>query len=163
MATYTTTPKDWTDGETPAAADFDDHLKAFANAFGAWGSYTPTLGGFTLGDGTVTGKYLQVQKTVIFRAKFTFGSTSAAASAYPTLTLPVTAASSDEFQGLTAGFRDTSPGVSYLAIATAGGSTSTVRLGIPGSSGQLTAPTTTTPFTWASGDSLFVAGTYECA
>ena len=43
MGTYTATPKDWVDGTTPTAVDFDDHLKALALAFGACSTYTPTL------------------------------------------------------------------------------------------------------------------------
>src|SRR4051812_17325123 len=57
---------------------------------GARTSYTPTTTGITLGNGTVTGRYRQVDKEVEFICQFTFGSTSAV-TASPTFTLPATA------------------------------------------------------------------------
>ena len=164
MAVYTATPKDWANGSTVAATDLDDHLRDLALAFGAWGSYTPTLGGFTAGNGTASGFYAQVQKTVLFRAQFTFGSTSAAASAYPTLTLPVTAKTGTFFlQNFAGGFRDDSPGVTYQGVVWTPSDATLVRIGILGSSGASGACTTTTPFTWATGDMIFASGTYEAA
>jgi hypothetical protein len=128
---------------------------------GAWTAYTPTLGGFTPGNGTATGRYLQIGKLVIFVAKFTFGSTSAAAAAVPTLTLPVTAVGTDLAFNLAGWFEDT--GVQkyrasvYLTTTGAAGAV------IIGASGAATTPSTTTPFTWGNTDVLHIGGTYEAA
>jgi len=127
---------------------------------GAWSSYTPTLGGFTAGNGTGTGKYLQFGKLVIFRATFTFGSTTVAASAYPTLTLPVTAAAAG-FQDIGGAFGDAS-GTNYQAIAHLP-TTSTVSLGVIGTNGAQTTPTAVLPFTWTTTDAVVAWGTYEAA
>jgi hypothetical protein len=42
----------------------------------AWTTYTPTLGSVTLGNGTITGRYKQMGKTVTYRATLTLGSTT---------------------------------------------------------------------------------------
>lgn len=162
MATWTTTPKDWANGSVVTDTDLDTHLRDFANAFGPKTSYTPTLAGFTLGNGTVSGSYTQIQKTVWFEATFVFGSTSAAASAVPTLTLPVTAASSAVNAALLRAQFIDSGTAAYLAAGRLLTST-TAAAYIIGSSGLLTTPSTTTPHTWAVNDGIYIAGIYEAA
>lgn len=162
MATWTTAIRTWAAGETVTAANLNAQLKDFASGFGAWTSYTPTLSGFTLGNGTIAGKYMLVQKTCIFTAKLTFGSTTTAASAFPTATLPVTAASTYAASVLHARFGDASPGAAYIAYVDLG-STTTIRAGIIGSSGLATVCTTTTPFTWTTSDVVYWSGVYETA
>lgn len=130
-------------------------------SLGAWTAFTPTLAGFTLGDGTVTGKYSQAGKTVSWNATMTFGSTSAAAAASPTLTIPVTAASATNAP-VGAEFYDVSTTTYYDAVGRYS-STTVVTLAIPGASGVWTTPSTTAPFTWATGDMIIVSGTYEAA
>ena len=127
---------------------------------GAWTAYTPTLGGWTQGNGTVEGRYMKIGKTVHFRAIFTFGSTSAAAANDVTFTLPSTRY--ENTQGINANgfFRDSTPGVNYMGNVLAISST-VVRVGIIGASGVYTAPSTTTPFTWAVNDQVLLYGTYE--
>lgn len=127
----------------------------------AWPTYTPTLTGFTLGNGTITGRYLQVGKKVEMAAVMTFGSTSAAAAAAPTITLPVSALTAN-FGDFTVLFVDASPGDVYFAVGYQA-AIGTIGCYISGTSGKATAPTTTTPFTWTTGDSIYVRGTYEAA
>jgi len=160
MAVYTATPKDWANGTTPQDTDFDAHLRDFALAFGAWNSYTPTLGAWTLGNGTVYGRYIQVQKTVLFKCGFTFGSTSAAAASSPTLTLPVTAAGTGD-PSITGRVIDN--GTAYYHPFPVFASTTTIGLYFPGTNGQWVVPSTTVPFTWTTGDSFHFAGSYEAA
>lgn len=128
---------------------------------GAWTAYTPTLGAWTAGNGTAAGRYLQIGKTITFVAKFTFGTTSAAAASVPTLTLPVTALNTDLAFPLIGWFEQTGT-QKYRANAYLV-STTTVGLVIPGTNGISTTPSTTTPFTWASTHVLHVGGTYEAA
>lgn len=160
MATYTTTPKDWADGVVVNASDFDTHIKGFANAFGALGSYTPTLGGtgWALGNGTATGKYLQVQKMVYVRARITFGSTSTYGSAALTISLPVTPA---DTQLLTGRVVDVSAGATCAFVAVTSGATVVSRLldTAPTSAGL----TSTAPMTFASGDIVEFNGWFEAA
>lgn len=167
MGSWTTAIRTWAAGETVTAANMNAQLKDFASAFGALTSYTPTLTGFTPGNGTTAGGYLRVQKMTYFWAKFTFGSTSAGASATPKLSLPITASSNAAGSGsqfanaVRGGFIDAS-GSHYTAFAYLN-STTTVELAILGSSGVYTTPSTTTPFTWTTSDSLMAAGWYEAA
>jgi hypothetical protein len=128
---------------------------------GAWTAYTPTLGGFTPGDGVATGEYRQVGKTVEFWAKFVLGATSAGASAAPTLTLPVTASAASHLP-LVGSFYDVSATTYYNAVAEQT-STTVASLYIPGASGVFTVLSTTAPFTWATGDIIYLRGTYEAA
>lgn len=86
-------------GETVTAArinnfiDNDNYLKGRTDVYdAAWSSYTPTWSNVTVGNGTNVGKYLQIGKTVLFKASFTFGTTSSAASSPISVSLPVTAA-----------------------------------------------------------------------
>ncbi len=163
MGTWTTAIRTWAAGETVTAANLNAQLKDFAGGFGALTSYTPTLTGFTPGNGTAAGAYLQVQKMVYFRASFTFGSTSAAASTTPKLSLPVTAAGGSVafVNTLRAHFQDAGT-AAYQAVPNIN-STTTVELYIPGTSGLLAACSTTTPFTWTTSDYLDVSGWYEAA
>lgn len=160
MATYSGTPATATAGQSVTAAFWNAEVRDVAAALsGAANSYTPTLSGFTAGNGTVTGKYIRVGSFVAFYASFTFGTTSAAATATPALSVPVTGtgvayagwarfvdASSAHYE---AGWRITSSGITTY---TYGGTTSI----------QATC-TTTSPFTWTTGDQILVGGLYEAA
>ena len=125
---------------------------------GGWNAYTPTLTGFTAGNGTATGAYLQFGDLVIFRARFVMGSTSAAAATAPQLSLPVT---SNGLAGIVRGsFSDTGT-AAYSAGAII--SASTAALYVLGSNGRNDFPSTTSPFTWTTGDIIEAFGLYEAA
>lgn len=160
---YTGTPRTWTAGGSGVgAADFNSEIRDPLTAItGAWTSYTPALTGFTTGSGTLAGGYMQANHFVTFWAQFTFGAGSAAASAIPTLTLPVSAkaVNTGVFVGI---FGDASPGATYNAVPFQL-AVGTVGLSIPGTSGVYTTPSTTTPFTWTTSDYVLVRGVYEAA
>lgn len=147
-----------------AATYWNGQVRDLINGFGAMSTYTPTLTGFTLGNGTISGRYTQIGKTVWFEVTFTMGTTSAAASATPICSLPVTAASTALSAALVRAQYTDAGTNAYLA---AGRLLTTTTCGayIIGSSGVLTAPTTTTPFTWtpANNDAVYWAGIYEAA
>lgn len=137
-------------------------------SLGAWTAYTPTLGGtgWDIGDGTIAGAYCQIGKVVFFRAIVTFGSTSTfGAAAAPRITLPVTAATGSVAQNAAsfgALYTDTSAGLAYNGVVLAASAT-VVEMRIPGASGVTTVATATTPFTWASTDTIVISGTYQIA
>ncbi len=165
MGVFTTASKTWAVGNKITASDLNGQLRDFINGFGAFTSYTPTVTGFTLGNGTVSGAYLQVNKLVIFRAQMVFGTTSAAASSVPTFTLPVTSVAVGTGSPLmlgTATFRDESAVAQYNALLRHV-STTTCAAAIPGTSGVYTVPSTTTPFTWTTSDVITMTGVYEAA
>jgi hypothetical protein len=132
-------------------------------AFGALTSYTPTLtGGWTPGNGTASGGYSQVDKWVYVEAQFQFGTTSAAAAA-PALSLPVVGANNFQYSGLFRGFFfDVSAGNSYATIPLAL-TGSSIHSYSPGTNGLNVVPSTTVPFTWASGDYIRFTGLYQAA
>jgi hypothetical protein len=147
---------------SPAAAVGGKIPVELGLAFGALTAYTPTLTGFTKGSGVTAGAYAQIDKLVYFEAQFTFGPGSAAASANPTLTLPVTASVAFDVPGTLTGFFVDSGTGTYAAVAYIASSTTAV-CRIIGSSGLASTPSTTTPFTWTTNDVVKVSGTYWAA
>lgn len=139
--------------------DFNPLVDAI-NAFGAWSTYAPTLGNWTLGNGTVYGRYVRVEQTAWFKCGFTLGSTSAAAASSPTLTLPLTAQGPGDphLSG-----RVIDNGTAYYMPFPVFVSATTIGLYFPGTNGQWVVPSTTVPFTWTTGDSFHFAGSYEVA
>lgn len=62
--------------------------------FGAWSTYTPTLAGIAIGNGTAAGRYVQIGKTTIGRILITCGSTTTMpGSGDSTFTFPATSLS----------------------------------------------------------------------
>lgn len=135
-----------------------------AGMFGAWTSYTPTFANTTLGNGTVTGKYIQIGKTVKGWASFVMGSTSAVSTA-PTASLPVTSVSYNT--SLPVGITNVldSGNANYPGLAL-WASTTTLLLGTALASGTYTtfqSYTSSIPVTFGSADGLFVSYEYEAA
>lgn len=136
---------------------------------GAWKTWTPVFTG--LSGGTIAyARYTQIGKTVHFRMRYVLG--GAGVSGSISMTVPVTADSSygasgenrDTISG-TAVFRDTSANLTVLGGSFFGNnSNANVTIYVGNSSGTYDTPnltTSTIPFTWASGDSITVNGTYE--
>jgi hypothetical protein len=132
--------------------------KPFAFVGGAWASYTPTLTGFTLGNGTMTTRWTSDGKTAHVAFQIAFGSTSTWTSTFG-LSLP-TAARDLLIAHVGHGFAlDSSASVRRgLAIELA--TTTTINLF------EVTAGASvsnTSPWTWANGDGLRGLLTYEVA
>ena len=132
-----------------------------------WQTWSPTYDGITVGNGSVTARYMQIGKTVWCRFSLIMGSTSTV-STTGTITMPITMADvsyiNNESVFGPCSFRDSSGGrymgdirrsnnttfrpfsyqhdVTFLAVGTIG---------------------TTVPFTWATGDILTFQATYEAA
>jgi hypothetical protein len=83
----TFTPRTWVVGEVVSAAIMNQEIRdQFASFFGAWTDYTPTWVAETGGtpavnNGTLTGRYLKVGRTVDFLIKLVVGSTTTFGSA----------------------------------------------------------------------------------
>lgn len=155
-----TSPRTWTAGETVTAALLNVHLRDNLKAIGdAWTAFTPTLTGWTLGNGSFSGSaYRQVGKGVDFRIKLLLGSTTVV-SAGPVFTLPATAISIRSVVA-TVLFFDTSAGAAgWLGGWAFAESTTLIRVRTDASA----TPSTTVPFTWAAGDEIVITGTYEAA
>lgn len=130
-------------GQVLTAEDFAPY------SVNAWQSYTPTWSNLTLGNGTSTGQYCRVGNVIFFRAQLAFGTTTAITGfAYPSL--PV-AALSPTIEMVPGYLQDASP-VTFQPCVLAPSAFITY----PG--GRVTA---TTPWTWASGDLIRLAGSYQ--
>jgi hypothetical protein len=130
----------------------------------AWTTYTPTLTGTgtTQGNATMTGGLIQYGKTTHGWARAVLGSTTVIGSAL-ILSLPATARSAAEGWGPTnVTFIDVggSPGA-YVGGLVKGTTGLTV---YPlNSAGGFINPSSTVPFTWVTGDEIYVGYTYESA
>ena len=141
---------------------------AFPNAFGAWTSYTPTVSvGFTTATYTLSGAYVQVQKTVWFRAQVQIATLTTPGTATFAINLPVQAASSlpSQFQAGTAQFRTNAaayvPGVVSIA---ASATTFSVLICTPGAGNpNLSRWLGNVPAGQAAGDIWSFSGCYEAA
>lgn len=135
------------------------------NVSGAWASYTPTLGGFTLGNGTVAAKYMQIGKTVHFRFVLTLGSTTTlGAGGTNSFTLPVNAVAFHyHFVGSAV---DSSASSLYTLTAHSDitlANTNVLTLGYPKSATNDQNVDSISPVTFAAGDIISISGTYEAA
>ena len=135
----------------------------------AWTSYTPTItadgGGFALNNGTLTGRYKQVGKTVFFKLKFVFGSTTTAGSGHWNFSLPVTAYDSDftfsasilddgvAWHGGIGNGNYTGSTSNFVVITTS--PSASIATWVPVGNGG--------PFTWGTADNITVSGSYEAA
>lgn len=135
---------------------------------GAWTDYTPSVSGSgsALGNGTTTGSYVKIGRTVIAKGKMVFGSTSTMGTAF-NITLPASANTDDLLLGCgvigNVGYFDSSSSLVYAGVARIE-SSSVLRL-ICINGYQEVAPSATIPFgaAWATGDTISWQVTYEAA
>jgi hypothetical protein len=129
---------------------------AIGNA--AWTTYTPTVSGITIGNGTWAASYMQIGKTVFLKVRFTLGSTSAITGA-ATFSLPVTAT------GFGYGVANLNRGNNYAGVAAISGTTNVVANAIDSSVTYATQRSTsaTVPATWAAADVISISIAYEAA
>ena len=129
----------------------------------AWQTWAPTLSsGWANGNGVWDAKYAQIGKTVHWTATFTLGTTTTKGSTM-LLSLPVTAASTNSPANAN-GFLQTGS-TRWIGVILPN-STTTINVGTSAANATYTtwnAMSATTPFTWATGDVLILAGTYQAA
>jgi hypothetical protein len=135
----------------------------------AWTSYTPTItadgGGFAINNGTLTGRYKQVGKTVFFKLKFIFGSTTNAGTGHWNFSLPVTAYDSN-FTFSAAILNDGIAWYGGIGNGNYTGSTSSFAVIIPGTDSSVTTWASVGnggPFIWGTADNITISGSYEAA
>lgn len=126
----------------------------------AWGAYSPAWTANTTnpakGNGTLTGKYLQIGRLVHFRILLLGGSTTTWGSGAYRWSLPVEAADSSEIIDATVHLYDSSASLHKVAVATYVDA-NTIQAWIDTGVGP------NTPWTWANGDRIQLAGSYEAA
>lgn len=155
-----TSPRTWVAAETVTAALMNTHVRDNLKAIGdAWTAYTPTLTTWTLGNGTITGRYAFYGKTCVGALKLTIGSTTTTAGSVE-ISLPQTA-SVGAYQPVgNASCKDTAAANPYNVPAYM---TSTTKMGFVMGGTANTAVNATNPFTWGTGDTLEAFFTFEVA
>lgn len=135
---------------------------------GAWISYVPTFTGLTTTSGTISAFYSQWGKQVMVRVGFVFGASSAVTGAV-SISLPATSVSYSGTATLQilGGIRlfDTSVPVSNSGVVV-WSTTTTVRIQSFAVTGALITQSdlsSTSPFTWATGDEFYAQFYYEAA
>jgi hypothetical protein len=134
-------------------------------SLGAWTTWTPTTTGITLGNGTISARYVQFGKTVHFSYLFNLGSTSAVSGDH-LITLPVARRNSDPVGQATVILRDVGvAGYSGLGfyIPTNDNQIGIRPVLVSGSVVVQTLLSSTVPFTWGDADQIICSGTYEAA
>lgn len=130
---------------------------------GAWTSYVPTLNGVTIGNGSVTGSFSQVGKTVFAKGQIVFGTTTSVTGTIG-FSLPVTAAATSV--GKTNTIRALDQGTNTFIVSGFYATTTRVDLYAIGTASTYAgwvATSSTVPFTWANTDVIEYALTYEAA
>jgi hypothetical protein len=132
---------------------------------GQWLPWTPTLTNITAGNGSVVARYKRIGRSIHYAFRFTLGSTSSI-SGDPQFTLPaapettfINAANAPLGRGhiLDAGTELYDASVHFIS-----GSTVSVRAWATGGTYSTQAVLSATePFTWTTGDTIWVSGTYE--
>ena len=154
-----TSPKTFSANAVLTASELNTHLRDNLKALTEWTTYTPTWAGTggtpTIGNGTLTGRYLVAGDLCQVSIKLLWGSTTTANSATAwTFSLPVTAAGSAVLTGVANDFGT----AVYLGSARIDSGNTTAQFFADAGS---TAWGATTPFTWTNQDAVYVSGTYE--
>lgn len=151
-----TSPRTWVAAETVTASLMNTHVRDNLKAIGdAWASWTPTLSGWTLGNGTLTGVAMTAGKLVIGRVTYTVGSTDTP-SGNLAISLPATSTMPTGIAIGQAGLNDTS--ASARAFRTVWQASSTTMQFSTEADARITP---TAPWTWAAGDSVWATFVIE--
>lgn len=152
---HTLTPTHWANLQPIAAAD-------------AWTSWTPTWTNLTVGNGTVSAKYIKIGRFVRFQIVLIFGSTTSISGSV-SLSFPITAVDPGDSGGIhplgqvTLSDNGTAQYDAVLKFST---TSLAVIKGKTVSGSDLRNDTdlsSTSPFTWVTNDALHINGAYESA
>jgi hypothetical protein len=142
----------------------NDHLTVYDGAAWriidiAWSDYTPTFSNFTLGNGTVSGKYFRIGRFTHFIVQVTLGSTSSvSATGGIQASLPVAYASTARFHGTAR----MAVGSTFLGTLIGSGGNAVMYVNnVSGTYETVTLTTNAIPGTWTTGHTFLMQGTYE--
>jgi hypothetical protein len=123
---------------------------------GEWITYVPSLGNVTLGASTKVGRYTRIQDTIVFTVVVTLGA-GFAVTGPPVVGLPVAGVSGFGVADIT--FNDVGSNA-YKGMSN-WSTTTLIGYAGGGAGGAFSGVNATSPFTWAVGDNMQFAGTYE--
>lgn len=156
--------------KTYSGSAWEDGLKS-----GEWVTYTPTISSagtgtdWSLGNGTVQGRYQRVGRLIVGQASVVFGSTSVFGTKDLVVIAPVAfdARATDTQAIGVCNATDDSLGNGYPGLLLQTQSTSTqMRPAVSATAGSYTTResiTSTVPFSWTNGDKLTLLFAYEAA
>jgi hypothetical protein len=158
-------------GEVVTGALMNQEIRdQFNSFFGAWTSYTPTFGSAgtapAVGNGTLSGQYMKVGRSVLVSLVLTVGSTTTFGSGNLNFSLPATVSASAAGAVLNASTSRTGTQnfvVGAAPLSNNGTNTGTIWFASTSTSGDWDAWTTSTPWTLAAGDIVRVWGTYQAS
>lgn len=150
------------------SSDVNLNFSELTDIKSSWTSYTPTWTNLTVGNGTQTCAYKQIGKTVFFRMRLTFGTTTSMGT-NPFFSLPVPSIPYPGTEAViisnTVRYHDSGT-ASHLGLAQISGTTQALLVLFTTSTtyGQITnGLTATLPFTWTTNDEILLTGQYEAA
>lgn len=140
---------------------------ATPQAFPSWFNWAPTITNVTLGNGTLTAKYSMSGKTVHFKLRIVFGSTTAI-SDVPVIPLPVTAINDTTLFPLGQAFLNDATGGNEVGFVQLSSTTTatvyrTSVAAAPGGVQRNLNISSSAPWTWTTSDSIATQGFYEAA
>ena len=135
------------------------------NQIGDWETWSPTLTNISIGNGTVTAHYAEVNEVVFFEIFFDVGSTTSFSGTSMQFSIPVTSGSSLTFNPSAGGWCRPQGGTIYqlLTVVFASGVIVPYAFQIPATYGQAVAIRGTIPETWNSDGVLYMSGTYRAS
>jgi len=168
MGSYTGTVPTFAANDIPTADQFAEIVNFMTAETGVWTAYTPTwaasAGTPSLGNGSLTGSYRRIGKTVDFRMQFTAGSstTFGTAGAYWAFGLPPIGTCSG-YYAFALRMIDYAT-KEYLGMASMANGASEFEMFQSGAGGTgYGRIANNSPFTFGTSDGLWTNGTYELA
>jgi len=166
----TTTPRTWASGETPTGATFNTEIRDQWNSvLDAWTTYTPGWTAATtnpvIGNGTITGRYLKVGRTVHLAITLIGGSTTTWGAGAFSFAAPFTSANSTVSYLGGARLSGSGSNDTWIGQASLGPNTTSVNATFPVSATNTRASNmhATGPETHAAGSTLRLFLTYQAA
>lgn len=146
-------------GNTLTAAQMNTYLRDNFKALGdPWAAYSPALSNWTLGNGTLTGSYIQVGKFVQFMISYTGGSTTTEAGNL-VISLPVACNwAANTPIGIATYIDASAPATVQRGFVHRGGSSTIINC-----TTETSLINATTPWTWTTSDQILISGSYESA
>jgi hypothetical protein len=131
----------------------------YGSVSGTYATYTPTLTGITVGNGTTTARFSQIGKVVNGSVKFTLGSTSSITGGI-IVSLPTSVGG---VVAVTGSFTDNGAGAYGLGYEISGSDVYLRALNASGTYLTYTNTSATVPFTWGNTDFFEFQFTYQAA
>lgn len=156
------TPKTW-GAEELTSSDLNAEVKdLWTGLQAAWTSYTPSWTASSvnpaIGNGSITGGYMRVGKTIDFKIRIAIGSTTTTGTGNYRFSLPVAAAGGLNYPILCVGILRSAAGTRFHR---AGYLNDAAEIALVSENGSLVQ--NDTPTTWADGAIFTIQGRYEAA